>query len=94
MHYKLLWKFLLGHYPSFFNDLESTIKEAKFSWGAVNNMKDRFSFYLPEERVKLLHNIMIYFSCQMNKNKSKKSHHTRNKKTVWILNDIWSKLSN
>ena len=52
----------------------STTEGAKISGGAVNNMKDKFSFYLSEKRVKLLHKIMIYFCRQMNKNKSKKSH--------------------
>ena len=46
---------------------------AKVSGDAKNNIKDRFMFssYLSEQQVKLLHNIMIYFSCQMNKIKTK-----------------------
>ena len=35
-------------------------------------MKDRFSFYLSDEWVKLVQIIMIYFFSQMNKSKSKK----------------------
>ena len=52
----------------------SRTEEAKISGGVVNNMVDEFSFYLPEQRVKLLHNIVIYFFHQMNKSKSKKLH--------------------
>ena len=39
----------------------SRTEEAKISGGVVNNMVDEFSFYLPEQRVKLLHNIVIFF---------------------------------
>ena len=53
-------------------------------------MKGKFSFYLSEKLVKLLHNIMIYFCRQMNK---KAKNHT-GKKAVWVLNDLWTGLSN
>ena len=68
MHYALLWKFSLGYYPSFSNNLSF-----KISGGAVNNMKD-FNF------LTFFHTIMIYFSRQITKNKRKKSH--RKEKSV------------
>ena len=51
----------------------STTEGAKISGDLVSNMKDRLSPYRSEQQVKLLHNIMIYFSCEMNKTKNKKN---------------------
>ena len=49
----------------------STTEGATISGDLVNNMKDRLFSYLSEQQVKLLHNVSICFSSQMNKNKSK-----------------------
>ena len=51
----------------------SLTEEAKISGDLMNNMKDRLSPYLSEQKEKILHNKIIYFSCQMNKSKSKNS---------------------
>ena len=99
MHYSLLSKLLPGRYPSFFNDLDEISsfcnQKPKISGDVVNNTIDRLSFYFPEQRVKLLHNITIYFFRQMNKSKKftpkiKKKRLDFERYMDWVIKRNWS----
>ena len=72
--YSVFGHFSHSDYPSCFNNvtgISSFYGERSSFRRSCKYTKDRLSPNLSEQWVKLLHNIMIYFSCQINKNKSK-----------------------